>query len=95
MELRNPERVASGLASQSISQLLQSCEESFEHFLNPGLQQPWAGISERFQRYYSEAFLDPGLQQRSHPVARTGTPAWAEVSQRFQRYYSEARARLF
>lgn len=32
------------------SQLLQSCEKSLEHFLNPGLQQPWARVRQRFQR---------------------------------------------
>jgi len=36
------------------SQLLQSCEKSFAGLLNPGFQsQPWAGISQRFQRYSS------------------------------------------
>jgi hypothetical protein len=41
------------------SQLLQSCEESVQAFLSPGFQsKPWAGISQRFQRFES----NPGLE---------------------------------
>jgi hypothetical protein len=36
----------------TLSQLLQSREESLVPLLNPGFQsKPWGGISERFQRY--------------------------------------------
>jgi hypothetical protein len=62
-------------------QPLQGWVKSIADDDNPGFQsKPWAGISQRFQRYCSEAFLNSGFQSKP----------WAGISQRFQRYCSEA-----
>jgi hypothetical protein len=48
--LRDRRRIA------TLSQLLQSCEESLAPLLTPGFQsKPWAEIGQRFQRYFLES----------------------------------------
>src|SRR5258705_1807128 len=63
------------LVNRKAAQLLQGCEQTPRAFLNPGFQsKPWAGISQRFQRYSILARTHEFSTFGARPCRQKGQP---------------------